>query len=152
MLTQVLMDGSDDYFPDDLVLDDQVLAVLDQEERRHFTQVAQPPQVPKRQRTEAGWKPGLGLYTNAYDDKTDNMPEVSLRGDGTYDISTAREFAPMPSRAKTQSGQGGSEVVGKRLVIAPKGKLRISSNTKKDGYEYSASYCLQATKTGDIGN
>lgn len=82
------MDGSDDYFTDDLVLDDNALAVLDQEEQKYLTQATEP--INKRQRVDSGWSPGLGATTTLVD--ADDLPEIAVRSDGTYDIYNARKI------------------------------------------------------------
>ncbi|KAJ7901937.1 hypothetical protein B0H14DRAFT_1261277 [Mycena olivaceomarginata] len=73
------MDGSDDYFSfEDIVLDDQTLAVLDSEEQKYLSQA--PP--PKRQRTDKGWKPAPVQSRATIDDN--DLPEISVHGDGSY--------------------------------------------------------------------
>ncbi|KAH9485062.1 hypothetical protein JR316_0001968 [Psilocybe cubensis] len=91
------MDDSDDYVFDDIVLDAQALALLDQEEQKYLQRpdtasqnliaipIAPEGHVNKRHKTSTGWAPGIGANVssdNAYDD----LPEISLRGDGTYGI------------------------------------------------------------------
>lgn len=86
------MDDSDDYDIDEIVLDNQTLAVLDQEEQKYFqersllesTNLAVQ-HINKRQKTLNGWAPGIGsisLRGEIYDD----LPEISLQGDGSYGI------------------------------------------------------------------
>lgn len=79
------MDDSDDYFTDDIILDEQALAVLDKEEQKFLTQVVTAPPVTKKQRTDHGWKPGLGTHSATLDDLED-LPEISLHGDGSYAV------------------------------------------------------------------
>lgn len=81
------MDNSDDYFTDDLILDEQTLAVLDQEENKYLTQIQPTPKPPpfKRQKIDNGWKPGLGGRQQTLED-LDELPEISLRSDGTYGV------------------------------------------------------------------
>jgi len=78
------MDGSDDYPIDDIVFDDQTLAVLDQAEQKYQTSLTQSHSAPtsKRQKTNEGWRPGIGANT----DLDDDLPEISLKGDGSYGI------------------------------------------------------------------
>ncbi|KAF9566680.1 hypothetical protein CPC08DRAFT_78057 [Agrocybe pediades] len=80
------MDGSDDYIIDDIVLDDQTLAALDQAEQKYQSsfsqsQFAAPPAI-KRQKTNNGWKPGASVNPTLDDD----LPEISLQRDGSYGI------------------------------------------------------------------
>ncbi|KAH6913962.1 hypothetical protein BKA70DRAFT_1420733 [Coprinopsis sp. MPI-PUGE-AT-0042] len=113
------MDDSDDYFgDDDLVLDEQTLAALDESERRHGPTQGQatqaphpPPQAPrsyvqpatKRARTETGWSPGLGSRQDSLTDL--DLPEISVQGN-SYTISSSsglstygiRQQQPAPTR------------------------------------------------------
>jgi hypothetical protein len=106
------MADSDDYFTDDFVLDDTALAILDKEEQKHAlsTQVPVARHVPppsKRQKTETGWKPGLGNRRTETLDDLDDLPEISVRGDGSYGlharnavqavVPVAKSAAPAPA-------------------------------------------------------
>ncbi|TFK73987.1 hypothetical protein BDN72DRAFT_833963 [Pluteus cervinus] len=104
------MDDADDYFTDDLVLDEQALAVLDQTEAAFFTRVN------KRQRTSDGWKPGPGFYSSTYDDDGEDMPEISVRRDGTYGISNARN-ATQNTPAGRAAGNGA--IASQPRVVPP---------------------------------
>lgn len=89
------MADSDDYGFDDIVLDDQALALLDQEEQKYLHRPDTPhtiitPVVPeghfnKRHKTTTGWTPGIGANISSID-VDDDLPEISLRGDGSYGI------------------------------------------------------------------
>jgi hypothetical protein len=85
------MDDSDDYPIDEIVLDNQTLAVLDQEERKYFQEKSHlastnPDQyINKRQKTLNGWAPGIGSVTS-HGEIDDDLPEISLHGDGSYGI------------------------------------------------------------------
>jgi len=91
-LLLTIMDDSDDYLLDDIVLDDQALAVLDQEERKYLDQSSLSDSstpiehIAKRQKTANGWSPGIvsKAYRDPGDD--DDLPEISLRGDGSYSV------------------------------------------------------------------
>ncbi len=81
------MDNIDDYFDDDLVLDEQTLAILDREEQKYLSQVQQQPRPPfpavtKRLKTRDGWSPGTGSQTR--EDELDDLPEISVTADGNY--------------------------------------------------------------------
>jgi len=80
------MDGSDDYFTDDIVFDEETFAVLDHEEQKYLTQPAASRPPTKRQRTEGGWNPGPGNRSRAQDEIED-LPEISLQDDGSYGIT-----------------------------------------------------------------
>lgn len=91
------MADSDDYGFDDIVLDDQALALLDQEEQKYLqrpnaasqnpivTPIAPEGHVNKRHKTTTGWTPGIGANLTS-NDAYDDLPEISLRGDGSYGI------------------------------------------------------------------
>jgi hypothetical protein len=84
------MHNSDDYFDDDIVFDEQTLAVLDQEEHK-FAQSSRPlqnPPPPKRQKTNNGWKAG-GSRVDSFDDPED-LPEISVQDDGSYGLGGYR--------------------------------------------------------------
>jgi hypothetical protein len=85
---------SDDYFTEDIVLDDETLAVLDHEEQKYLTQISLAPSQPptKRQRTDNGWNPGLGNRPEPLDG-LDELPEISLRDDGSYGVRGASTSA-----------------------------------------------------------
>jgi hypothetical protein len=93
------MDDSDDYSIDEIVLDNQTLAVLDQEEQKYFQErsllasanaTIQP--VNKRQKTLNGWAPGIGSVS-LRGEMDDDLPEISLQGDGSYGIRNGVNFA-----------------------------------------------------------
>ncbi|KAJ7446158.1 hypothetical protein B0H11DRAFT_385674 [Mycena galericulata] len=96
------MDGSDDYyFSDDIILDDQTLAVLDSEEQKYLTQAVPPPA--KRQKTDKGWKPAAAPARATVLDDNEDLPEISVHGDGTYAFRGAnqdtRTIPPAPNKA-----------------------------------------------------
>jgi len=85
------MDDSDDYGYDDFVLDEQTLAALDQAEQKYQNSLPKPfdhlEPVNKRHKTDTGWKAGLGAASNYLEnDDFDDLPEISVRGDGSYSI------------------------------------------------------------------
>jgi len=96
------MQESDDYFSDDFVLDDTALAVLDEEEHKYTlsTQNSIPshvPPPPKRLKTETGWRPGPNNRRAETMDDQDDLPEISVQGDGSYGLH-ARHAAAVSSR------------------------------------------------------
>lgn len=103
--------SEDEYFADDIILDDETLAILDQEEQKYTSQPPGHPPSNKRQRTDYGWKPGPGVKAGiSYDDDDDVMPEISLREDGTYGISDAPQpnlpqQPPQPKRIISHNGR-----------------------------------------------
>ena len=81
------MDDSDEYVFDDIILDEQTLATLDQQERQFLgessyattsTSASEP--VNKRFKTNNGWTPGPANIDY------DEMPEIFLQRDGTYGV------------------------------------------------------------------
>ncbi|KAG6849829.1 hypothetical protein H0H93_004638 [Arthromyces matolae] len=73
------MSDDDDYFTDDICFDDQTLAILDREEQKYHANTAGP--TSKRQRTDNGWKAGIGANVA--------LPEISLDFGGSYDVRRA---------------------------------------------------------------
>ncbi|KIJ18623.1 hypothetical protein PAXINDRAFT_110123 [Paxillus involutus ATCC 200175] len=107
------MDDSDDsYFSDDLVLDDQTLAFLDEEEskfKRNTTSQTQQDVGPpaKRQKTTTTCQPQSAkiLYRSGTLDDTEDLPDVSIRHDGTYGLQDPQRPAPGSStRPRIASG------------------------------------------------
>ncbi|KAJ3570275.1 hypothetical protein NP233_g4514 [Leucocoprinus birnbaumii] len=104
------MDDIDDYFDDDLVLDERALAILDREEKKFLSQKQREPPPPpplqtvtKRQKTRDGWSPGVG--SRPRDHEFDDLPEISVSVDGNYGFtdstltsgSSNLGQAPLPS-------------------------------------------------------
>jgi hypothetical protein len=79
------MDDVDDYIVDDISLDGETLALLDQEEQKYLTlqkdAFVDAPPVNKKRRTDSGWRPG---HPSA--DDFEDLPEISVYGDGTYRV------------------------------------------------------------------
>jgi len=101
------MDDSDDYGYDDFVWDEQTLAAIDQAEQKYQNSLPKPlhPQEPvnKRHKTDTGWKAGLGAASNYLDnDNFDDLPEISVRGDGSYSIrpTTTKQNSDPKQQAK----------------------------------------------------
>jgi len=83
------MSDYDDYFSDDIVLDETVLAVLDAEETKfrqsqQHPRPSQPIPPPKRQKTDQGWKHTRPATQS--DSFYDDLPEISISGDGSYGV------------------------------------------------------------------
>lgn len=117
------MDDFDSYFTDDIVLDEQTLAVLDKEERKYLTQNKDITQAPpaKKLKTDSGWRaiPASSRFT-------DDLPEINLQVDGSYGVQDTslqkpaqahRTFAPVThktvyeqSRASCSSSRSSSPV------------------------------------------
>lgn len=104
------MDDSDEYVFDDIILDEQTLATLDQQERQFLgesshittsTSASEP--VNKRFKTNNGWTPGPANID--YDD----MPEIFLQRDGTYGVGN-------PVNARTVSMSKLTEQESERSV------------------------------------
>lgn len=96
------MQDSDDYFTDDFILDDTALAVLDEEEHKYTlstqnTALSRVSPPPKRLKTEAGWRPGPNSRRAETMDDLDDLPEISVQGDGSYGLH-ARHAAAASNR------------------------------------------------------
>jgi hypothetical protein len=120
------MDGSDDYFTDDIVFNEETLAVLENEEQKYLTQTAVSSWPPtKRQRTESGWNPGLGNRSGSQDEIED-LPEISLRDDGSYGVTPATSeiasshvsFAPTKKAVSRPSALRYSTVIAQSVQPA----------------------------------
>lgn len=107
-------DPDDDYFPDDLVLDEKTLAFLDEEEskfkRATNTQTQQSIDLPnKRQKTTgpSPWQPqpaSRTLHRADTSEDMDDLPDVSIRQDGTYGLlDKQRRLSGPPSRSGAAS-------------------------------------------------
>jgi hypothetical protein len=90
------MSDYDDYFTDDIFLDDQTLAILDHEEQKYLTQAVKPAPPPtKRQRTDNGWTAGIGTE-KAPLNVSDRLPEISVSLDGSYGVLLNASKPPTP--------------------------------------------------------
>ncbi|KAG6845895.1 hypothetical protein H0H87_000701 [Tephrocybe sp. NHM501043] len=91
------MSDDDAYFTDDICFDDQTLAFLDSEEKKFLSQATKAVPPTKRQKTDNGWKPGIGA---APAHAADFLPEISLDFGGSYGVlpgaSTATRIAQLP--------------------------------------------------------
>ena len=96
------MQDSDDYFTDDFVLDDNALAVLEEEEKKYIgtqdIRLSYVPPPPKRLKTATGWRHGPTTNRRAETiDDLDDLPEISVHGDGSYGLH-ARHAAAVSVR------------------------------------------------------
>lgn len=108
------MDDIDDYIVDDISLDGETLALLDQEEQKYltlkdaFAPVDAPP-VSKKRKTDSGWRPG---HSNA--DNFEDLPEISVYGDGTYGV---RDVARNNSIFTTRNLQNNANTEGSTPTV-----------------------------------
>ncbi|PFH51567.1 hypothetical protein AMATHDRAFT_59054 [Amanita thiersii Skay4041] len=98
------MDDSDDYIVDDITLDDETLALLDNEEQKFLSTTTQgnllldPPPVNKKRKTDSGWEPGPGTRLRA-GNEIEDLPEISVQADGTYSVhDPVRDQGPLYGR------------------------------------------------------
>ena len=116
-----IMDGSDDYFDDDLILDDQTLAALDLEEKKWQEEQQQqagqrrplgrdaPLPAAKKQKTTHELTPdGLIPRVGAInvEDYDDLLPDISIINDGSYKLP-AEQRASANELAKQMRGANG---------------------------------------------
>jgi len=96
-------DDFDDYFTDDLVLDDATVRALNQAEQQYYTQESVQPPVNKKSRTDHVWSPAPPVRRVPHDD-FDSLPDISVGTDGMYGLEalgaatrqgTAREQTPV---------------------------------------------------------
>ena len=120
---------SDDFFDDDIILDEDALAILDAEESKYFSTLAnaqqnqrpaptQPTPPPaKRQRTDGdgGWKhPATGGGSGSgnvvaqnpkrSDSFYEDLPDISLAGDGVYGVYSQGSQPPQSSNHTSSAG------------------------------------------------
>jgi hypothetical protein len=97
------MFNSDEDFPDDFVLDDQTLAILDKEESRFedSKRVSEPdvdsddlsPPPAKRQKLDTGPPHDFSVVSRSPDD-TEHLPDITVCGDDTYRAVLPTASAP----------------------------------------------------------
>jgi len=128
---------SDDFFFDDIVLDEDALAILDAEESKYFGTVAgdqsnprpaptQPTPPPaKRQRTDddGGWKhptTGIGggsgklVSQKRSDSFYEDLPDISLAGDGVYGVYSQGPHPPQSSNLTSSNAKNVKNPLGQR--------------------------------------
>jgi len=94
-------DDFDDYFTDDLVLDDATVQALNQAEQKFFTQdVVQPP-VNKKSRIDHVRSPAPPVRRVPHDD-FESLPDISVGTDGMYGLEALGAATRQPS-AREQS-------------------------------------------------
>jgi hypothetical protein len=104
----ITMSDFDEYFPDDIILDEKAIAMLDAEEKK-FKQSQQHPRpqqpvpLPKRQKTEHGWKHARPAPASQSDNFDEDLPEISIHDDGSYGILGAQPNGPNTLRTSTTS-------------------------------------------------
>ncbi len=128
------MDNSDDdYFNDDLILDDNALAALDEAESRYaatqkrpasFTGIAP---VAKRQKAFHEITPSQplpALQRNISLNDFEDLPDIFVQGDGSYEITPAVRTFGVPTPApRTQPRTGGFQAP---LSRTPPGNKPVS--------------------------
>lgn len=138
------MDDSDDYFNDGFELNDDALAILDLEENKHNlstekTFASSTPPPPKRQKTDTGWKPAPVTRSVVPMDDLDDLPEISVKGDGSYGLH-ARHAATASTRPNNAS-------VGLRVNVASPATLDMPRSAKRTPITRTASSSSNAQKS-----
>ena len=138
------MDDSDDYFNDGFELNDDALAILDLEENKHNlstekTFASSTPPPPKRQKTDTGWKPAPVTRSVVPMDDLDDLPEISVKGDGSYGLH-ARHAAAASTRPNNAS-------VGLRVNVASPATLDMPRSAKRTPITRTASSSSNAQKS-----
>ncbi|KAG0706097.1 hypothetical protein DFH29DRAFT_203212 [Suillus ampliporus] len=127
------MFDSDDDFPDDFVLDDQTLAVLDEEESR-FKRAAQPtaedPLPPaKRRKLDPGHPLNFGVFSHSTADDTEDLPDITVRSDGTYGVELQGPVALAPQAALNGNMRSRGENVTKDAAITSNNPILADGNS-----------------------
>ncbi|TFY71707.1 hypothetical protein EVG20_g1299 [Dentipellis fragilis] len=125
------MDNSDDYFTDDIFLDEQAIATLDAEESKYILShprptVAEPP--PKRQKTATGWNaPPPPNRTASIEDL--DLPEISVRGGfyGLHGLSQSQSQRPASQQMGTQRAAAAAPPIGANIPLP---RSRIGSQVQ----------------------
>ena len=138
------MDDSDDYFNDGFELNDDALAILELEENKHNlitekTFASSTPPPPKRQKTDTGWKPAPVTRSVVPMDDLDDLPEISVKGDGSYGLH-ARHAATASTRPNNAS-------VGLRVNVASPATLDMPRSAKRTPITRTASSSSNAQKS-----
>ncbi|KAG6916673.1 hypothetical protein DXG01_005897 [Tephrocybe rancida] len=128
------MSDDDDYFTDDIFFDDQTLAILDREEKKFLSQATVKTIPPtKRQKTDSGWKAGIGASAN----EPDFLPEISLNLGGSYGIlrgtshsTTGAAHKPPPSTTNAPSRAHHGQILAPfpKPPLAPRAVQHVSRN------------------------
>jgi len=88
------MSDSDDEFSDGIVLDDQMLAVLDEEESRfqRATQLNTDDRGPpvKRRKLDTGHALNRGVFDSSTSEDIEDLPDITVSSDGTYVVEPQR--------------------------------------------------------------
>lgn len=115
------MSEYDDYFTDDIFLDEQTLAVLDHEEQKYLTltqAIQSGPPPSKRQKTKHASTPESETPTTedipVPPKRPEYLPEIALHWDGSYGVQTKQ--IPVPSADLSQGRALDPGVAGKRIT------------------------------------
>ncbi|OAX42278.1 hypothetical protein K503DRAFT_375692 [Rhizopogon vinicolor AM-OR11-026] len=116
------MSDSGDEFSDGIVLDDQMLAALDEEESR-FQRATHPnagdPERPaKRRKLDTGHPPNLGVFSHSTPDDIEDLPDITVRRDGTYGIELHGPITPVANAALGGNTRSPTTYVS-RPAVAP---------------------------------
>jgi hypothetical protein len=108
------MFNSDEDFPDDFVLDDQTLAILDKEESRfeESKRVGEPdvdsedlsPPPAKRQKLDTGPPHDFSVVSRPPDD-TEHLPDITVCSDDTYRAELRQPIALAPQAISNMQAQ-----------------------------------------------
>lgn len=103
------MFNSDEDFPDEFVLDDQALAILDKEESRfeESKRAGEPdaedlPPPAKRQKLDTGPPQDFSVLSRSLDD-TEHLPDITVCGDDTYRAELKQPIVSNPQAASNPS-------------------------------------------------
>lgn len=124
---------SDDEFSDDIVLDDQMLALLDEEETR-FQRATNPnagdPGPPaKRRKLDTGHALNLGVSNHSTPDDIDDLPDITVRRDGTYGIELHGSILLAPNAALGGNTRSPTASVSKPALVPSNNSLGFRNST-----------------------
>lgn len=148
------MSDFDEYFTDDIVFDEQTLAVLDYEEQKYQTQQPLPPI--KLRKIDDG--SGVTSKSNPVED-TEDLPEISLQSDGTYGIRTTMKEAPKLTNQTTIQKARPFSAAAQRLQkqqstprVASSSRFQHTVPKPTAGYQTKPTSNQQVTMLGHISS
>lgn len=148
------MFDSDEDFPDDFVLDDQTLALLDKEESRfeESKRVGEPdaedlPPPAKRQKLDTGPPQDFSILTHSPDD-TEYLPDITVCSDDTYKAELQQPIALTP-QAKSNLKSALTEAE-KRLACLRKQKNELHKDKVRLQEELRHTLSAKLAKEGEV--
>ncbi|KAG1737622.1 hypothetical protein EDB19DRAFT_1716897 [Suillus lakei] len=153
------MFNSDDDFPDDFVLDDQTLAILDKEESRfEETKHASEPDAEdlppaKRQKLDIGPPRNLSVFSHSPDD-TEHLPDITVCSDDTY-VAKPQHITSTPQAGKVNQSPAADfakhlTCLRKQKNELHKDKVRLQEDNVRLQEELRCTLSAKLAKEGEV--